>query len=33
MAWYDGDPSRQVVDEGRDELMDRIIAAWYSLSP
>lgn len=33
MAWYDGDPARQVVDEGRDQLMDRIIAAYEALSP
>ncbi|MFN2222341.1 MAG: NAD-dependent epimerase/dehydratase family protein, partial [Candidatus Promineifilaceae bacterium] len=33
MAWYDGDPSRQVVDEGRDQLMDRIIAAYDAFSP
>lgn len=32
MAWYDGDPSRQVVDERRDQLIDRIIAAYAALS-
>jgi nucleoside-diphosphate-sugar epimerase len=33
MAWYDGDPARRVVDESRDHLMDRIIAAYQALSP
>jgi nucleoside-diphosphate-sugar epimerase len=28
MNWYDGDPSRQIVDERLDQLMDRIIADW-----
>ncbi len=28
MAYYDGDPARQVVDPERDALMDRIIAAY-----
>lgn len=26
MAWYDGDPARQVVDRELDQLMDRIVA-------
>ncbi len=33
MAWYDADPSRQVVDESKDQLMDRIIAAVEPLWP
>ena len=28
MAWYDADPSRQVVDAEKDAMMDRIIAAY-----
>lgn len=28
VEWYDADPSRQVVDEQIDELMDKIIADW-----
>lgn len=28
MAWYDADPARQVVDDARDQLMDRIISAY-----
>lgn len=33
IAWYDADPARQVVDEGMDALMDRIIAACESAFP
>ena len=30
VAWHDADPSRQVVDEKLDQLMDRIIEDWES---
>lgn len=30
MAWYDADPSRQIVDEDLNQLIDKIIAAWES---
>lgn len=33
IAWYDADPSRRVVDEALDRLMDRIIAAYQVASP
>lgn len=33
MAWFDADPSRQVVDQKMDEVMDRIIAAYESIWP
>jgi nucleoside-diphosphate-sugar epimerase len=33
MAWYDVDPSRQVVDAELDRLMDRIIAAYEAAWP
>jgi nucleoside-diphosphate-sugar epimerase len=33
MAWYDEDPSRQVVDEKIDALMDKIIQAYQSAWP
>ncbi len=33
MAWYDADPTRQVVDEELDGLMDRILAAWEKVWP
>jgi nucleoside-diphosphate-sugar epimerase len=33
IAWHDADPSRQVVDSQRDEMMDRIIAAYESAFP
>jgi nucleoside-diphosphate-sugar epimerase len=33
VAWYDADPTRQVVDEGFDQLTDRIIAAYRSAWP
>ena len=33
LAWYDGDPARQVVDDKVDQLMDRIIAAYESIWP
>ncbi len=28
VAWYDADPARQVVDQGVDQLLDRIVAAY-----
>ena len=28
MNWFDGEPSRQIVDEKLDQLMDKIIADW-----
>jgi nucleoside-diphosphate-sugar epimerase len=31
--WYDADPSRQVVDEQQDKLMERIISAYESAFP
>lgn len=33
MAWFDTDPARQIVNEGIDRLMDRIIAAYESAWP
>lgn len=33
MAWYDGDPARQVVDAQFDALCDRIIAAYQAAWP
>jgi hypothetical protein len=33
MAWYDADPSRQVVDQKMDALMDRLIAAYETIWP
>jgi nucleoside-diphosphate-sugar epimerase len=33
MAWYDADPSRQVVDGELDQLMDKIIDAYESAWP
>lgn len=33
MEWYDADPSRQVVDEGWNALLDRIIAACEGARP
>ncbi len=30
LAWYDADPSRQIVDEELNRLMDQIIAEWES---
>jgi nucleoside-diphosphate-sugar epimerase len=33
LAWYDADPSRQIVDRDADGLMDRIIAAYESAWP
>jgi hypothetical protein len=30
MAWYDADPSRQIVDEELNQRMDKIITAWES---
>jgi nucleoside-diphosphate-sugar epimerase len=33
MAWFDADPSRQVVDQKMDETMDKIIAAYESIWP
>lgn len=33
MAWYDADPQRQVVDQGFNRLLDRIITAYESAWP
>jgi nucleoside-diphosphate-sugar epimerase len=33
IAWYDGDPQRQVIDDKLDRLMDEIIAAYESAWP
>jgi nucleoside-diphosphate-sugar epimerase len=33
LAWYDADPSRQIVDRDADRLMDRIIAACEAVWP
>jgi nucleoside-diphosphate-sugar epimerase len=33
IAWYAADPARQVVDEGKDRLFDRIIAAYEAIRP
>jgi nucleoside-diphosphate-sugar epimerase len=33
LAWFDGDPARQVVDDEVNRLMDRIIAAYESIWP
>ena len=33
MAWYDADPSRQVVDQKMDALMDQLISAYESIWP
>ncbi len=33
MAWYDAHPSRQVVDQKRDQLMDKIITAYKPAFP
>jgi hypothetical protein len=33
VAWYAADPTRQVVDEYLDALIDRIIAAYESSFP
>jgi nucleoside-diphosphate-sugar epimerase len=33
VAWFDADPARQVVDEGKDRLFDQIIAAYESIRP
>ena len=33
MAWFDADPSRQVVDQKMDALMDQLIAAYESIWP
>jgi nucleoside-diphosphate-sugar epimerase len=33
MAWFDGDPARQVVSPEDNELLDRIIAAYESIWP
>ena len=33
IAWFDADPSRKVVNEQRNEVMDRIIAAYRSAWP
>jgi len=33
LAWYDADPSRQVVDEALNQRIDKIIAAWTSIWP
>jgi hypothetical protein len=33
MAWYDADPTRQVVNQEMDQLMDRIVADVESILP
>ena len=33
LAWFDADPARKVVDEGRNALLDRIVAAYEAASP
>lgn len=33
VAWYDADPARQVVDEGTNDLIDRILAAYERAQP
>jgi nucleoside-diphosphate-sugar epimerase len=33
MAWFDADPSRQVVDPKMDSLMDKLIAAYETIWP
>ncbi len=33
MSWYDADPTRQVVDQGLDALMDKIIENYQKASP
>ena len=33
MAWYDAEPSRQVVNSKKDRVMDKIIAAYESAYP
>lgn len=33
IAWYDADPSRQVIDNALNETMDRMLAAWESVWP
>ncbi len=33
LAWHDADPSRQVIDDEKDRLMDKIIAAYESAYP
>jgi nucleoside-diphosphate-sugar epimerase len=33
MAWFDADPSRQVVDQKMDEVMDKLIAAYETIWP
>ncbi len=33
IAWYDADPTRQVVDAGFDQLIDRILSAYLSVWP
>ena len=33
IAWFDADPSRQVVDEQTNHLIDRIIAAYEATRP
>jgi hypothetical protein len=33
MAWYDGDPQRQAVDEQLDQKIDQIIAAYERAWP
>jgi nucleoside-diphosphate-sugar epimerase len=33
IAWYDADPARQTVDEGLNQLIDRMIAAYESIWP
>lgn len=33
IAWYDADPTRQVIDHALNQTMDRILAAWESVWP
>ena len=33
LAWFDADPARKVVDEERNALLDRIVAAYEAASP
>ena len=33
IAWYDGDPARQVVDPANDQLQDQLVAALAKAGP
>jgi len=33
LAWHDADPSRRVIDQEKEELMDKIIEAYESAYP